>query len=1096
MRLKSSIGIGLALTVFLNSHPASADRSYALVVPREAAGRPLPVVDGVCDAGEYVNSWRFSRILYRPRVNYDPITLRLVSTADDLYVCVQGMPFRLGMVEPFVSLAFDVDHDGGTVPNTDDVWFTLSETGSLQAGRGTGTGGGFPDDPTLTGWDAAMGIYNEFYWTAEFRIPLSLIGGGTPGTVIGFHVRHNWLQFQGDDYIWPPNGGWNVPDTWGDLLWLRAPTGEGRVRLDEVRITQGLEFDRTAGVSHDLIAEKETLVRAQVYTRGSVRSIDRATLEVLRTAPSLGAIRRISANPVPAPRVNAYPYGYFNGSPVIDFWLDGADVQYPGDYRFTLRLRLVGSSTDQVIALGTRTFVETEDLRLLLLPWENTFEDTGIPWSSELTAIVPTAMAEVNRLFPLRQGAGSFNFFPGVSNAGLRYSLWFTGSCGPDDTTFGECDTTARAMANDTLHRFNRQLARSDRASERDRFDRICVLGATEWTQGGQAQFGWDPPTAGSGFDPFPDGGSASVITQEVMHCFDLVLRSSPNSNGGRHSMNREIPIVRGLPPVNMSTRMDVPGGRSVMFPIVTNIPVMFTEGQEWNDLRQAMLDKPRYPDSARADAELVGPPMFHFVGAIDFADQVSVLYSSGVDSDTLVDTPMDPGSPYEVVFLSSGSEVLARHPFPVSFESTQHDTTIEKLGLVITASMPQDTVRAEIRKNDTPLWGMDFSLLLPAVQNVVATDTGQGGIDLSWTASDPDSADLRYNIFYLPAVQTPTLPSGPVGEPTAVEFFRLPVALGVKQTSFFFRTDLVPAAPEARLVVEATDGVNTAEAESNTFAVPEQPPVTAIVNPVTTSTIVAGQPVTLVGSGYDATAGPLSLKWLFWESDKDGALGVGERLTVPLSAGLHTLRLTASAPSGMTATDTVDVEVLADSDGDGLPDKYEDSHPCLDSAVFDSDEDPDEDGLTSLGEWRLGTDPCDPDSDIDGIGDGDEFRLFGDPRDALSMPDPDWLFAIQNSLDLGVHVDQPITDTLTLRTLRSDVQWRAGATAPWVRYSPKEGTGDGEIQVWGDGKGLGHGLHTARLILTAPGSQPRLIDLSFLVAPASDARVRWRMYR
>ena len=47
------------------------------------------------------------------------------------------------------------------------------------------------------------------------------------------------------------------------------------------------------------------------------------------------------------------------------------------------------------------------------------------------------------------------------------------------------------------------------------------------------------------------------------------------------------------------------------------------------------------------------------------------------------------------------------------------------------------------------------------------------------------------------------------------------------------------------------------------------------------------------------------------------------------------------------------------DTDGDGIPDSYEDLYSCLDSEVIDSEEDFDGDGYTNFEEYSRGSDPC-----------------------------------------------------------------------------------------------------------------------------------------
>jgi hypothetical protein len=74
------------------------------------------------------------------------------------------------------------------------------------------------------------------------------------------------------------------------------------------------------------------------------------------------------------------------------------------------------------------------------------------------------------------------------------------------------------------------------------------------------------------------------------------------------------------------------------------------------------------------------------------------------------------------------------------------------------------------------------------------------------------------------------------------------------------------------------------------------------------------------------------------------------------------------------------DVELYPDRDKDKLPDDYELQHDCLDMSKFDSDLDQDDDGLESIGEYQIGTDPCDPDTDRGGEMDGSEFMRNADP--------------------------------------------------------------------------------------------------------------------
>ncbi len=93
--------------------------------------------------------------------------------------------------------------------------------------------------------------------------------------------------------------------------------------------------------------------------------------------------------------------------------------------------------------------------------------------------------------------------------------------------------------------------------------------------------------------------------------------------------------------------------------------------------------------------------------------------------------------------------------------------------------------------------------------------------------------------------------------------------------------------------------------------------------------------------------------------------------LTVTFNTG------TAAAPRLLTGRGAFSVmaeDIVADTDRDGLPDRFEIRQACLDVSVADASGDRDGDGALTSAEFAAGTNPCDPDSDDGGERDGSEL--------------------------------------------------------------------------------------------------------------------------
>ena len=1079
----------LALVGLITFAPnVSAHGGYAWGVTRLDPSRPAPIIDGRCDVAEYLTAWRLN-LLYAPGFNWRPARINLLSTSNDLYICVEHMPLTISGPGGFLSVAFDVGHTGGALAGANHLVFNVYEHGNPQLVQGNGTGG-FTPNTNAPSWSAAVQI-GELEWTAELRIPLSAIGGGAPGSTVGFEIRHNWLRQAGDDFVWPPGAYYNVPNTWADLVWFGVPTATPSVGLDLVQISQGLQTDTTSRVDYDLVAGKDSVVRAQFFSRGALRSVTGFEVQVQKISAPAGAAHTITGSPVGSGRLNVGPFGANIGSGNFQAWIPGSAVDSPGEYSFTAHVTVDGSNSPQFVDLGTRTFVPSGDLRLIIAPLNDQTTASPTPWGPALFANILPVLQDLNRFFPLRTGVRQIpiNYFgPRNTEGGLRFLLLPIQDCVAGD---GTCDARGRTLANDTLNRLNAFASIFDifspLALPRERYDRSGVLAGTLATGGGQAQYTYNPPSAGIGFDANPTGSTAVVVGQEFAHCVGQVNPASPNSNPAdpSHSINATIPLFRNFPAINLMTHADIARPHSLMYayfnPNTDFGYNTFMEGWEWNDMRAKLASRstlqPASPGpvtESKVGPKGSGKALFYFVGSIDLKDNIVAQYTQKITDLPLTPTPDDPNSPYSISFLDKGGNSLAKTHFGLDLSATTHgdDAPPSIVGLMLTTPLPDGSQRVEIRKSGALLFARDFSDLPPVVQNVVAKDFGQGPIELSWEAFDQDSNQLTHNIFYI---------SGTDGTRTLV-------ASGLQKTSFSFSRDLIPATGAGALVVETSDGINTSEGTSNPFTVSDKPPVVAIVSPAPGAELIAGQRISFGGAAFDVTTGVLSANQLQWSDATVGLIGSGDRIDTVLSAGQHKILLVATAPSGFQSIASIDINVLADTDGDGMPDDYELAHGCLDAKTPDADEDSDNDGLPNGLERLLGTDPCNPDTDGDGISDGDEVRAGSDPLDAKSHPRPNHIFVSDDVVTLQPCVNGPSESKVYISTLTPQVAWNAVTATPWLTISGG-GIGNNPLYISADCTGLAPGRHTGQIFLTTDGGQPRTIS-AVLVIPVDAPRL------
>ncbi len=193
-----------------------------------------------------------------------------------------------------------------------------------------------------------------------------------------------------------------------------------------------------------------------------------------------------------------------------------------------------------------------------------------------------------------------------------------------------------------------------------------------------------------------------------------------------------------------------------------------------------------------------------------------------------------------------------------------------------------------------------------PVVDSITLPAAFTGPQSVSWSVTDPDSADHAYRVDYSPDGGQTWQSQG----------------IGLTETTLVLNFDqLAGSNAQGLFRVTASDGANSGSDTSAVFSVSGKLPQGEIIGPQRTS-FRKGELVWLEAAAWDIDDGTLDDGAVTWSSSNDGALGTGASLHVyELSVGSHTITMTARDSDNNTVTDTISITVtdstIAEGNGD-----------------------------------------------------------------------------------------------------------------------------------------------------------------------------------
>ena len=267
-------------------------------------------------------------------------------------------------------------------------------------------------------------------------------------------------------------------------------------------------------------------------------------------------------------------------------------------------------------------------------------------------------------------------------------------------------------------------------------------------------------------------------------------------------------------------------------------------------------------------------------------------------------DVEVKPGGKFDYVLegLDESGKVLGQQGFKVDFfVHSNPPRNLEEAPFEVGLPYPDAMVRFVIKHKDVAVAERAISANEPQIKLVTAPKTDEkieGEYTFAWEASDKDGDKLWFDVEY-----------SPDGKENSYYY------LATNTTDMKWKENfaLHPGGESAKVRITVSDGLLSSEAVTEPFKVPYKPPEVFIDEPANDASFESGLEVNLSGSAYDLQLDDWLTEenQLTWTSDIDGELGQGESLVMEgLSAGKHTITLTATNKEGLSASAKVTINI------------------------------------------------------------------------------------------------------------------------------------------------------------------------------------------